>query len=190
MWTCARFRCTAARSASAGLRRVRFRCCGLTLVRDAPAARRCRQEAYTRWRPRTRSWLPTTAAVPVVWDPHPRGPAPVRGCTLVTPNADEARLFSGVDSHAEQGRQLCVDWDAWSVAVTIGGRGAVLTEASDPPRSTHVPLLDFPKLTSGRLDTLGAGDQFAVAAVLALLDGADVREAVQAAVVSAAQFVH
>ncbi|HEX3206805.1 MAG TPA: D-glycero-beta-D-manno-heptose 1-phosphate adenylyltransferase, partial [Propionibacteriaceae bacterium] len=46
------------------------------------------------------------------------------------------------------------------------------------------------KLTSGRLDTLGAGDQFAVAAVLALLDGADVREAVQVAVASAAQFVH
>src|SRR4030095_663917 len=61
----------------------------------------------------------------------------VRGCTLVTPNADEARLFSGVDHPAEQGRQLCADWDAWSVAVTIGGRGAVLTEASDPPRSTH-----------------------------------------------------
>jgi len=134
--------------------------------------------------------LPEMHSVPVVWDPHPRGPAPVRGCTLVTPNADEARLFSGVDSHAEQGRQLCVDWDAWSVAVTIGGRGAVLTEATDPPRTTHVPLLDFPKLASGRLDTLGAGDQFAVAAVLALLEGTDVREAVQAAVVSAAQFVH
>jgi rfaE bifunctional protein nucleotidyltransferase chain/domain/rfaE bifunctional protein kinase chain/domain len=134
--------------------------------------------------------LPEVHSVPVVWDPHPRGPAPVRGCTLVTPNADEARLFSGVDHPAEQGRQLCGDWDAWSVAVTVGGRGAVLTEASDPPRSTHIPLLDFPKLTSGRLDTLGAGDQFAVAAVLALLDGADVREAVQAAVVSAAQFVH
>jgi D-beta-D-heptose 7-phosphate kinase / D-beta-D-heptose 1-phosphate adenosyltransferase len=126
---------------------------------------------------------------PVVWDPHPRGPAPVPGCTLATPNADEARLSSGADHPAEQGRQLCANWHARSVAVTIGDRGAVLTEAGNPPRTTNVPLLDFPKLGAGRIDTLGAGDKFSVAAALALLEGADVREAVQAAVISAAQFV-
>jgi D-beta-D-heptose 7-phosphate kinase/D-beta-D-heptose 1-phosphate adenosyltransferase len=129
-------------------------------------------------------------SIPVVWDPHPRGPAPIRGCTLVTPNADEARLCSGVDHPAEQGRLLCENWHARSVAVTLGGRGAVLTEATDPPRTTDVPLSNFPKLGQGRFDTLGAGDQFAVAAALALLKGADAREAVQAAVTSAAQFVH
>ena len=134
--------------------------------------------------------LPEMHSVPVIWDPHPRGPAPVPGCTLVTPNADEARLSSGADHPAEQGRRLCADWQAHSVAITIGGRGAVLTEAADPPRTTHLPLLDFPKLGPGRLDTLGAGDQFAVAAAAAMLGGADAREAVQAAVISAAQFVH
>jgi rfaE bifunctional protein nucleotidyltransferase chain/domain len=50
-------------------------------------------------------------------------------------------------------------------------------------------LADFPKLGPGRLDTLGAGDQFAAAAAVALLEGADVREAVHVAVLSAAQFV-
>jgi rfaE bifunctional protein nucleotidyltransferase chain/domain len=129
-------------------------------------------------------------STPAVWDPHPRGPAPVRGCTLVTPNADEARLSSGADHPAEQGRQLCLNWHARSVAVTIGGRGAVLTEATDPPRTTSIPLVDFPKLGPGRLDTLGAGDQFSVAAALALLEGADIPEAVEAAVTSASQFVH
>jgi len=133
---------------------------------------------------------PERRSTRVIWDPHPRGPAPVPGCTLVTPNADEARLSSGVDHPDEQGRQLCLDWHAHSVAVTTGGRGAVLTEATDPPRTTHIPLLDPPKSGSARLDTLGAGDQFAVAAALALLEGADIREAVQAAVISAAQFVH
>lgn len=133
--------------------------------------------------------LPQMHCVPVVWDPHPRGPAPVRGCTLVTPNADEARLSSGADNAAEQGRRLCASWNVRSVAVTIGARGAILTEA-DPPRITHVPLLNFPKLGPGRLDTLGAGDQFAAAAAVAMLEGADVREAVQAAVISAGQFVH
>jgi rfaE bifunctional protein nucleotidyltransferase chain/domain/rfaE bifunctional protein kinase chain/domain len=133
--------------------------------------------------------LPGMSSLPVIWDPHPRGPAPVRGCTLVTPNAAEARLSSGAEHPAEQGRRLCANWHTRAVAVTIGGRGAVLTEA-DPLRTTHLPLLDSPKLGPGRLDTLGAGDQFAVAAALALLDGADAREAVQAAVFSAAHFVH
>jgi D-beta-D-heptose 7-phosphate kinase/D-beta-D-heptose 1-phosphate adenosyltransferase len=132
--------------------------------------------------------LQRTNSVPVIWDPHPRGPHPVRGCTLVTPNATEARLFSRAEHPGEQGRQLCVRWHARAVAVTVGGRGAVLTEA-DPPRTRHLPPPDFPQVGHGRVDTLGAGDQFAVAAALALLEGADAREAVEAAVCSAAQFV-
>jgi D-beta-D-heptose 7-phosphate kinase/D-beta-D-heptose 1-phosphate adenosyltransferase len=132
--------------------------------------------------------MPETDSRPLIWDPHPRGPAPVRGCSLVTPNANEARLASGTDHPVEQGRRLCDEWQAKAVAVTIGGRGAVLTEA-EPPRTTQVPFLDFSKLGPGRLDTLGAGDQFAAAAAVALLEGADAREAVQGAVLSAAQFV-
>jgi D-beta-D-heptose 7-phosphate kinase/D-beta-D-heptose 1-phosphate adenosyltransferase len=140
--------------------------------------------------PTIRQALLEMHSVPVVWDPHPRGPAPVRGCTMVTPNADEARLSCGADHPAEQGRQLCENWQARSVAVTIGSRGAVLTEATDPPRTTHVPVLDLARPRPGRLDACGAGDQFAVAAAVALLEGADVRQAVRAAVSSATQFVH
>ena len=132
--------------------------------------------------------LQRTNSVPVIWDPHPRGPHPVRGCTLVTPNATEARLFSRAEHPGEQGRQLCVQWHARAIAVTVGGQGAVLTEA-DPPRTRHLPPPDFPQVGHGRVDTLGAGDQFAVAAALALLEGDDAREAVEAAVCSAAQFV-
>ncbi|HVD79254.1 MAG TPA: PfkB family carbohydrate kinase [Propionibacteriaceae bacterium] len=127
-------------------------------------------------------------AIPVVWDPHPRGSVPVRGCTLVTPNAEEARLYSGADHPAEQGRRLCADWHARAVAVTVGRRGAVLTE-TEPPRTTPVPLAEFAKQGQSRIDTCGAGDQFAVAATAALHDGADTRAAVQAAVISATQFV-
>jgi len=140
--------------------------------------------------PTIRQALLEMHSVPVVWDPHPRGPAPVRGCTVVTPNADEARLSCGADHPAEQGRQLCENWQARSVAVTIGSRGAVLTEATDPPRTTHVPVSDLARPRPGRLDACGAGDQFAVAATVALLEGADVRQAVRAAVSSATQFVH
>jgi rfaE bifunctional protein nucleotidyltransferase chain/domain/rfaE bifunctional protein kinase chain/domain len=132
--------------------------------------------------------LQKISSVPVIWDPHSNGPTPVRGCWLITPNAAEAQLSSGAEQPAEQGRRLCASWHARAVAVTIGGRGAVLTEV-DPPRTTNVPLLDLVQPTAGRLDTLGAGDQLAAAAALALMDGADAREAVQAAVLSAARFV-
>jgi rfaE bifunctional protein nucleotidyltransferase chain/domain/rfaE bifunctional protein kinase chain/domain len=134
------------------------------------------------------SLLAEMNSMPVVWDPHPSGSAPVPGCTLVTPNAAEARLSSGTDHPAEQGRRLCANWQARAVAVTVGRRGAVLTEA-EPPRTIRVPLLEFPSQDHSRIDTCGAGDQFAVAAAAALLEGADTCAAVQAAVSSATEFV-
>jgi hypothetical protein len=114
--------------------------------------------------------------------------APGTRCTLVTPNATEARLFSGVEHPGEQGRQLCAQWHARAVAVTSAAGARYLTEA-DPPRTRHLPPPDFSASPARSRDTLGAGDQFAVAAALALLEGADAREAVEAAVCSAAQFV-
>jgi D-beta-D-heptose 7-phosphate kinase / D-beta-D-heptose 1-phosphate adenosyltransferase len=50
-------------------------------------------------------------------------------------------------------------------------------------------VLEFPRQDHSRIDTCGAGDQFAVAATAALLEGADTRAAVQAAVTSATEFV-
>src|SRR4051794_33958051 len=40
--------------------------------------------------PELRELLRGLVGVPIVWDPHPRGPAPVPGALLVTPNAEEA----------------------------------------------------------------------------------------------------
>jgi bifunctional ADP-heptose synthase (sugar kinase/adenylyltransferase) len=34
--------------------------------------------------------------VPLIWDPHPRGAAPVRGATLITPNRAEAGRAAGL----------------------------------------------------------------------------------------------
>ncbi|GAB2590747.1 D-glycero-beta-D-manno-heptose 1-phosphate adenylyltransferase [Microlunatus antarcticus] len=139
--------------------------------------------------------------VPVVWDPHPRGTAPVAGCALVTPNASEARALGAVDGTADQGRVLGRLWRAEAVAVTLGARGALLVEGD---LDTHVPL-DEPETSStgsgqrvdaagraphaGRLDTCGAGDAFAVAAAVALLEGATPGTAVRRAVASATAFV-
>lgn len=128
-----------------------------------------------------------TARVPVVWDPHPRGPRPVPGVRLATPNEREARAFAG--GHGEPGEialALRERWAADAVAVTLGGRGAVLgadrVERIAVPASARVPAGTAP-------DTCGAGDRFAVAATEALLDGARPGEAVSSAVAAAARFI-
>jgi rfaE bifunctional protein nucleotidyltransferase chain/domain/rfaE bifunctional protein kinase chain/domain len=126
-------------------------------------------------------------AIPVIWDPHRAGATPVPGCTLVTPNAAEAEQFSRRSDPDAQGRRLCVVWHAKAVAVTRGDRVATLTDGTS--RETRlIPLLEGPR--AARQDTCGAGDQFAAAVAEALLGGADIDAAVQAAVIRAAEYVH
>jgi D-beta-D-heptose 7-phosphate kinase/D-beta-D-heptose 1-phosphate adenosyltransferase len=130
---------------------------------------------------------------PVVWDPHPRGAAPVPGVRLVTPNLQETTTFAAerrVDVGAAHGlalvqRQalgLARAWQAHAVAVTLGSRGALLCDGSTTP--SLVPGLEV-----ACLDACGAGDRFASSAAVALADGALVSEAVEAAVRSAGEFV-
>jgi rfaE bifunctional protein nucleotidyltransferase chain/domain len=126
--------------------------------------------------------------VPVVWDPHPRGPAPVAGVVLATPNAAEAEMFVaglGRDSDeapARRARRLREQWLARNVCVTCGARGAALAPADGDP-------IEIPAPPVTRADTCGAGDRFAARATEALGDGADVREAVFQAVTAASEFV-
>jgi D-beta-D-heptose 7-phosphate kinase / D-beta-D-heptose 1-phosphate adenosyltransferase len=128
------------------------------------------------------------AARPVVWDPHPHGPAPIAGATLVTPNLAETKAlepgFAGdaLPVVARRGRALVRRWRAAAVSVTCGARGAVLVEGPGPP------LFVAAEPAAGG-DPCGAGDRFASCAAGALADGAATAEAVQAAVTSASRFV-
>jgi D-beta-D-heptose 7-phosphate kinase/D-beta-D-heptose 1-phosphate adenosyltransferase len=115
--------------------------------------------------------------IPVVWDPHPRGTAPVPGAALVTPNAAEAAGFLP----GEPPERLRDHWRVDAVAVTVGEKGAVLTSSTG---TTEIPA---PRNVQG--DTCGAGDSFAAAAASALLAGATTVDAVRTAVDSAARFV-
>ncbi|ASO19597.1 rfaE bifunctional protein nucleotidyltransferase chain/domain [Actinoalloteichus hoggarensis] len=143
--------------------------------------------------------------VPIVWDPHPRGPAPTRGARLISPNLSEARLFhrpgpaapgSGRDAVArdaagpdvvELAANLRDDWLAHSVAVTTGEAGAVL---ADGRRVRTVPVpVDARITSSAEPDTCGAGDCFAATVSANLLAGATVAEAVSDAVAAAARFI-
>ncbi|TVL89574.1 D-glycero-beta-D-manno-heptose 1-phosphate adenylyltransferase [Streptomyces sp. SAJ15] len=127
-------------------------------------------------------------SVPLLWDPHPRGPEPVAGARLVTPNAAEASaLCPGDDqslrAYARRGTRLAARWKAAAVAVTLGERGVLLARADvDTPM-----LMPVPYRATG--DPCGAGDCFAATAAGALADGALPEEAVQRAVAEAADFV-
>lgn len=128
------------------------------------------------------------AKVPVVWDPHPRGPAPVPGCTLVTPNTAEAAAASGESDPTEQGRVLCRNWRAEAVAVTIGEQGAVLARAQQPD-PVAIPSPSASAADDPDPDTCGAGDALAATAAAALWGAFDTRSAVEAGVRAASSFV-
>ncbi|NLU78746.1 bifunctional heptose 7-phosphate kinase/heptose 1-phosphate adenyltransferase [Micromonospora sp. HNM0581] len=126
---------------------------------------------------------------PLVWDPHPRGPAAVPGANLVTPNEAEVRELTeapvGVTrlaTAAEGAQQLRQRWRAGAVAVTLGADGALLSHSGATPLMVPAPV-------AAEGDTCGAGDRFAVAAGLALARGALVSEAVQEAVAEASAYV-
>jgi D-beta-D-heptose 7-phosphate kinase/D-beta-D-heptose 1-phosphate adenosyltransferase len=137
------------------------------------------------------------ASTPVVWDPHPKGPAPVEGMALVTPNAVEAAGFlgeapgngtrraAGADPAvaASVGAELCRRWRAANVCMTRGSQGAVLTGADGSSLTIPAPQ------ASSAGDACGAGDRFAAKAALALAAGALPSKAVAEAVAEASAFV-
>jgi D-beta-D-heptose 7-phosphate kinase/D-beta-D-heptose 1-phosphate adenosyltransferase len=128
--------------------------------------------------------------VPVVWDPHPRGADPVPGATVVTPNLAEARGAaggspvpgSGVPAALELAARLLTRWEARSVAVTLGGSGAVVRHRHGACSAAPAPVVE-------ESDPCGAGDHFAGGVAAALARGETVDDAVAEAVAGAAEFV-
>ncbi|MFF7725465.1 D-glycero-beta-D-manno-heptose 1-phosphate adenylyltransferase [Streptomyces sp. NPDC008001] len=137
----------------------------------------------------------------LVWDPHPRGGPPVPGARLVTPTGEEARRFLGHIAGHEDGEgdsdgdgdgdelrtvartaaALVRRWQAAGVAVTLGARGALLSNGDSP--------LLVPAAARYGGDACGAGDCFAATAAGLLGDGALPAEAVQGAVAAATRYV-
>jgi rfaE bifunctional protein nucleotidyltransferase chain/domain len=139
------------------------------------------------------------AGAPVVWDPHPRGAAPVPGATLVTPNRRESEQFArtvpdhspggasalrtGLSGVATCAHRLRAAWGARAVAITLGSHGALVVEDDGPP--LVVPV-DRPVVGG---DTCGAGDAFASSAAVELAGGGTPAAAVVRAVAAASAFV-
>jgi D-beta-D-heptose 7-phosphate kinase / D-beta-D-heptose 1-phosphate adenosyltransferase len=122
-------------------------------------------------------------SVPLVWDPHPKGNAPVAAASLATPNRAEATGLATQCCNLEQATvELRDRWGVRAVAVTAGEEGAVLAEQGAAP--VVVPCTPAP---GG--DPCGAGDRFASAAAVSLAQGSSIAAAVTVAVDRAAAFV-
>lgn len=132
-------------------------------------------------RPGVRAALQRAAQrVPVVWDPHPRGAAPVPGTVLATPNQHE--LDAGTETSLPAAAEaLRARWSVEALCVTLGERGALLV-------GEHGTAELRTEAVHGQ-DTCGAGDAFAAAASLALAGGTPVGEAVRAGVRAASRHV-
>jgi D-beta-D-heptose 7-phosphate kinase/D-beta-D-heptose 1-phosphate adenosyltransferase len=137
--------------------------------------------------PTVRSVLP--ADIPIVWDPHPRGSAPIPGVTLATPNLAEALAAAGTGqgggalaTAGAAARALVRGWRAVSVCVTLGADGALMARGDGPILAVPAPA------ASG--DPCGAGDAFAAAAAAVLAAGGLPSEAVRTAVEAAAGYVN
>ncbi|MBD2896937.1 Bifunctional protein HldE [Actinomadura sp. RB99] len=148
-------------------------------------------------RPWIRSFLAQSAGrVPLVWDPHPKGPAPVTGTRIATPNLAEALHFARpattVEENPGDGSVLslaarCASaltrrWAPSAVAVTMGRLGALLSVGE------NIPLI-VPAAAHSGTDTCGAGDAFAASVALELGGGALRSEAVTTAVSHAGDHV-
>lgn len=133
--------------------------------------------------------------IPVIWDPHPAGAAPVPGMAVVTPNLSEARLAVAAAttgrpgppgppaSAAEIAGTLLRHWQSNAVLVTQGCHGATLVQASSP-----APVrLPAPHAAVG--DACGAGDRLAGSLAAHLMTGEDVEESCRRAVREAAAFL-
>ncbi|MDX6205175.1 MAG: D-beta-D-heptose 7-phosphate kinase / D-beta-D-heptose 1-phosphate adenosyltransferase [Frankiales bacterium] len=127
--------------------------------------------------------------IPIVWDPHPRGAAPVPGVRVATPNVAEAVLMAGISggtgdlaSATQAAAKLVVSWRCAAVAVTLGPRGALLSYGEGAP--TVVPA---DRVVEG--DTCGAGDRFASRLTTLLGQGQVTVEAVAGATGAATEFV-
>ncbi|MBA4609866.1 D-glycero-beta-D-manno-heptose 1-phosphate adenylyltransferase [Aeromicrobium sp. Marseille-Q0843] len=128
--------------------------------------------------------------VPLVWDPHPRGAAPVGSTLVMTPNAAEleAMVDATCDAVGHAVREAAVrascatrQLGVRAVAVTLGARGALLSFGDGPPEMFAAHAVTG--------DPCGAGDRFASTVASFLAAGSLLSEAVGRAVEAATDHV-
>lgn len=132
--------------------------------------------------------------VPLVWDPHPNGTAPLPSTTVVTPNLVEACNAAAVEgtdvaSAARAAAALHERWKCSAVAVTMGARGALLHSHVNGCDSASAAPLVIPARPVTVADPCGAGDRLSASMVVGLLRGTTLQDALGASVRDAVAFL-
>ncbi|MET1153529.1 PfkB family carbohydrate kinase [Arthrobacter sp.] len=130
---------------------------------------------------------PLVHRIPVVWDPHPAGPDPIKGVAAVTPNLPEALRMAGlakggIGEAALAAAELRSRWNSRAVVVTLGAEGAMVQKEGELPQAIPAPAM-------GAADTCGAGDRFAASLAVALASGRSLAASVEDSVAQAAAFL-
>ncbi|MFE4833136.1 PfkB family carbohydrate kinase [Arthrobacter sp. NPDC056691] len=129
--------------------------------------------------------------IPIVWDPHPSGPVPVRGVAVVTPNLSEAARAadSGTGTPAAiaavgstLGTTLLERWQSQAVLVTMGELGGLLSQR-------HTAAVTIPAPATKVTDPCGAGDRLAASLAVHLAEGRCLSDAAELAIDEAAAFL-
>ena len=125
-------------------------------------------------------------SVPVVVDPKTREVARYAGASVMTPNASEATLISGIDCSISDN----IDSAAKAIRERAGVDAIVLTRGAQgmtiwAPAEGGQRSIDIPTVATEVFDVSGAGDTVVAALSLAMTAGASVSEAARVANVAA-----
>ena len=125
--------------------------------------------------------------IPIVWDPHPSGAAPVPGVAVVTPNLSEAAKAADCSTAtpaaiAAIGTLLLDRWQSQAVLVTLGEQGGVLSRRDTSPLAIQAPPTEV-------TDPCGAGDRLAASLAVHLAEGCSLSDAAERAINEAAAFL-
>ena len=122
--------------------------------------------------------LAREAGTIVILNPAPAQPLPpevLASADFVVPNETEAEALSGIApddwAAAEQAARALVAGNDGSAVITLGARGALLFDASQPVRQPPFPV--------DVVDATAAGDAFLGAFAVALAEGRHARDAVR-----------
>lgn len=123
------------------------------------------------------SKLATEYGIPIILNPAPACPLPdslLQRVSILTPNETEAEMLSGIKvkdiQSAEKAGLALTGKGVQSVIITMGAKGALILHQGV---FTHVPSVKVEAV-----DTTAAGDVFNGALVVALSEGASMKEAV------------